>query len=1230
MKKIISLLLVLCIVSGFAYADGSKIFYYDTVENKSINLPKSKWNSVSGGTLIREAESLEHSKDAELFEDSTASGGFSLRAVGPSFASDPNSISEPTISFIADIPSDEAGFYSLWVRVKCTDASNHSYYEMCSVSSAEYAGRWFDHNSDYVWVKVFSGKVGEGTFGYFIKYRDNGFKVDKFILTSNSSFVPAGIDDVPQSSSGETNLYALPPITPPENVHPRVLVTKDMIPKLKENAQNPVLKTIYDQVKERAFNEMNFSLPSKGSASNFSMSHLFTLQCRAYMYLMGEVDAEHAKDTVKYMRQVYDTLSWNPSEGDITRSMGYTIASAALIYDWCYDVMTDDDKKTFISYAKYTASLMEIGYPTTTREIFAGHGGEGDALYFQLISGIAFYDEDPEMYNLVAGMIFENMIETRKMFMATGNHPAGASYGPVRVAWEQLFQIVYDRMGYENVITDELDKTPMRWIHDRLPQGTWHEDGDSFVSWNKNYGPSYSLNAYPMMLYGSYYGNEYLKGEYIRSLSTKSYDAGVSLYDNGVLTLLLFDPSGEFKYPDDEGNELPLTHVTSYPLTSVFMRTSWKEGINSDTAVVFMNGQEKLVGDHDHEHSDIGNFQIYYKGTLAGHGGTYSGVNGGWGAEHNYNYYRRTISKNCLTVYKPGEEFYASFKKDSFSNDGGQHIEKNTTTLEEFNSHPDEAKTEGLWVGPNKETPEFTYLKTDITNAYSGKLADYTRSMVAMNLFNTDYPLAFVCYDNVTSADKNYKKTWNLQTMNEPKTTGNTTVTSRDDYGYSGKLVIKTLLPESGNVTYKNVGGEGFESYVDGVNYHNPDIGDTENEQCQWRLEISPKTAKANDLFLNAMYVTDSEKSLPELEMIKEDMSNFTGVTVMDRTVLFSKTKEVMGSFTIDVRDNGYEKMSVLITDVAEGKWKISGGGTEIICISSSGENAIYAKLAPGKYSVSPAEDGEETVFDYPRDSRVLRVGDFHIYNKTTKRFDGSVLPTKLVNNQPHISEKDFEREGVKIEKSGNSLTLTKGKNTTQITVGSLNCTQNGSYVTLTSAPFIDEGGNVYINPLNHGDLLGYKYSYDSIAKILKAEVKSTPEVFKDKLNVEKVIEPVSFYASSNDGNAPENVFDFNMKTRWSADGESEYMVIDYGEVYEIDKLMMAFLEGTLRQTKFEILVSEDGVNYTQAFSGMSSGTTDDLESFNVNSKARFIKLMCHGNTLNKWNSIIEIVTIKK
>ena len=75
---------------------------------------------------------------------------------------------------------------------------------------------------------------------------------------------------------------------------------------------------------------------------------------------------------------------------------------------------------------------------------------------------------------------------------------------------------------------------------------------------------------------------------------------------------------------------------------------------------------------------------------------------------------------------------------------------------------------------------------------------------------------------------------------------------------------------------------------------------------------------------------------------------------------------------------------------------------------------------------------------------------------------------------------------------------------------------------------------------------------------------------------------------------------------------------------------MMAFLEGTKRSTLFEILVSIDGVNYTEVYRGQSSGTSEELEDFPVNATGRYIKLSCHGNTLNTWNSILEVVTIAK
>ena len=67
-----------------------------------------------------------------------------------------------------------------------------------------------------------------------------------------------------------------------------------------------------------------------------------------------------------------------------------------------------------------------------------------------------------------------------------------------------------------------------------------------------------------------------------------------------------------------------------------------------------------------------------------------------------------------------------------------------------------------------------------------------------------------------------------------------------------------------------------------------------------------------------------------------------------------------------------------------------------------------------------------------------------------------------------------------------------------------------------------------------------------------------------------------------------------------------------------------------MRKSYFDILVSDDDVNYKQVFSGESSGTTDGFEKFDINAPARFVKIVCHGNSISKWNSIGEIFIMRK
>jgi heparin/heparan-sulfate lyase len=56
------------------------------------------------------------------------------------------------------------------------------------------------------------------------------------------------------------------------------------------------------------------------------------------------------------------------------------------------------------------------------------------------------------------------------------------------------------------------------------------------------------------------------------------------------------------------------------------------------------------------------------------------------------------------------------------------------------------------------QTPEYTYLKGDITRAYSEKVRQVVRSFVFLNLRNARVPAALVLFDRVVAADPALRK----------------------------------------------------------------------------------------------------------------------------------------------------------------------------------------------------------------------------------------------------------------------------------------------------------------------------------------------------------------------------------------------------------------------------------------------------------------------------------------
>lgn len=115
--------------------------------------------------------------------------------------------------------------------------------------------------------------------------------------------------------------------------------------------------------------------------------------------------------------------------------------------------------------------------------------------------------------------------------------------------------------------------------------------------------------------------------------------------------------------------------------------------------------------------------------------------------------------------------------------------------------------------------------------------------------------------------------------------------------------------------------------------------------------------------------------------------------------------------------------------------------------------------------------------------------------------------------------------------------------------------------------------------------------------------------------------------ASSIDAdNVPLNTRDGDLGTRWSASGDGEWIKFDMQQTRTVSNLEIAFYTGDIRSTGIDIQISSDDTNWTNLFSGYSSGKSNDFETFDFkNTEGRYIRLLCHENSVNEWNSITEI-----
>lgn len=872
---------------------------------------------------------------------------------------DPDLQELPDVSYTIDIPA--TGDYSLWLRVMVPLAPSNKVFGQhlsiyIGIDNSDYNPCIVKVNKGWEWQRLTGIRLKQGKHTLDIKHKDFGFGIDQLFLTATGSDLSKlgmnpGREDILKANRNIITTITYPPLKEADGLglnfplppaeHPRLFFRERDTKGLIGKTENPLMKTVWNKIISGSKMETNGLLdaPVDGHA-NFSMSIVNAIEAKALMYALYN-DKTLGRNSIEAMLNFFNTVKFNPSNGDIYRIYGRFMLAGAVVYDWCYDLLSDDEKTAFIGWIETMAEGMEMGWPVIKQGAVSGHAAEFQLMRDILAAGIATYDEKKEMYMLAAGRFFKDYVSVRAFYYAAGYHHQGMSYGGYRFNAELYSTALFDRMGYPSIFGEDQKKVPYFALYTRRPDGQLMRDGDDLNS--KGTNPYFSSYGLCDLLCASLFKDPVIMGEAFRQI--KEVGSG----EDFVFDFLLTDP---LVIPE-KVDGLPLSRYFPGPLGAMVARTGWESGENSPAAVAVMRLGEYQF--NNHQHLDAGNFQFYYKGALASEGGMYDA----YGTDHDNNYNKRSIGHNTILVFDPAEKFW----RNNTANDGGQNYPNNGRYPSDLNDLLNSGfKVSGILAheaGPDPVKPEFTYLKGDLSKAYTSKVQLFQRSFAFLNLEDNEHPAVLIVFDRVISSDKSFKKTWLLHCIEEPGIEGVNSTITRTQNDYNGRMINTTLLPAKENVIISKIGGPGHEFEYQGINHAArnvrglPDPLKTSDESGSWRIEVSPKEPSLNDTFLNIMQVMDNSGNIHPLTAKNIVSEKLAGTEIADRVVLFSKSGEKLTD-RFDLKLSGTGNLKILIADLKEGYWKVTGpdvSGKEYQVTQEGG--VLYFQGKAGKYSFS-------------------------------------------------------------------------------------------------------------------------------------------------------------------------------------------------------------------------------------------------------------------------------------
>ncbi len=111
--------------------------------------------------------------------------------------------------------------------------------------------------------------------------------------------------------------------------------------------------------------------------------------------------------------------------------------------------------------------------------------------------------------------------------------------------------------------------------------------------------------------------------------------------------------------------------------------------------------------------------------------------------------------------------------------------------------------------------------------------------------------------------------------------------------------------------------------------------------------------------------------------------------------------------------------------------------------------------------------------------------------------------------------------------------------------------------------------------------------------------------------------------SSEQGGNTAASAIDGRSLTRWSANGDGEWIEVKFSLDVEVDAIEVSFYKGDERYQEFSLYVDGNEVVDNK----ISSGKTTSLQRFPFKPiTGSSLSFLGHGNSENKWNSLTELV----